>query len=128
MKNIVLILFFVFGGCTKEYTSPVPDNPEFIDALVNNNNAGIGTEMTKILSGLNAVPSPSDAIGQQDNIAIAVQRLNSYVGLSAELVCYACIATNPPQSEIKVTIKDRQLVRYLNISTGTTLTFLEVHE
>jgi hypothetical protein len=129
MKNVIFILFStaIYLGCAKEYVAPVTNNQEFINALVNNDNPVIKTEMDKVLAGLNSVPSLSDVIGQQDNVSIAVRRLNSYTGLSAELICYACIKTNPPQSEIKVTIKDQQLVRFLDVSTGETLTYAGVH-
>lgn len=125
---LLIALFLLAVSCYKEYTSPDTNSPDFINALVNSNNEGIKAEMDRVLAGLKQAPSPSDNIGQMANIDIAVKRLNSYIGISAEFVCYACIKTNPPQSEIKVVITDRQITRILDISTSEILSYVSVHE
>jgi len=126
---MLLLLSVMWGSsCKKEFVAVDTSSPDFINALVTKDNARIKTEMEKILLGLTAVPDASDDLGQSGNVDIAVQRLNAYAGISAELVCYACIKTNPPQSEIKVVIDATQVTRILDISTSSTLTYVGVHE
>lgn len=71
------------------------------------------------LSGNLPVPTNEDPIGHQQNLENFVDRLNDDCGLEASIVCYACIETYPPQSEVRVMIDSSGLtvVRVLDILT-----------
>lgn len=61
-------------------------------------------EINKLVTDLEPASTDNDQLGHKENIDILVERLNTQCdSISAELLCYACIYTNPPQSEIILT-------------------------
>ena len=60
-------------------------------------------EINKLLTDLNPDQTILDPTGQKANIDKLLVRLNLAAdSISAELVCFACILTNPPQTEISL--------------------------
>ena len=77
-------------------------------------------EVDKLLIDLQPSVTSEDALGHRQNINTFINRLITQCdGLDAELLCYACILTNPPQSEIRVTIDSAgtQIGRTIDILT-----------
>ena len=78
-------------------------------------------EINKLVTDLEPVPTDNDPYGHEENIDTLVERLNAQCdSLSAELSCYACIETNPPQTEILLTTDSSgtMITRVIDILTS----------
>ncbi len=63
----------------------------------------VKSEINKLLTDLEPVKTDSDRIGHKQNLNLLIEQLNTQCdNITTELICYACIETNPPQSEILV--------------------------
>lgn len=71
------------------------------------------------LQGQLPVPTEDDPIGHEINLQNFVDRLSDDCGLEASILCYACIETFPPQSEVRVMIDSSGITvaRILDIMT-----------
>ncbi len=64
----------------------------------------VKSEINKLVNDLEPEKTDSDHIGHKQNLDLLIKRLNTQCdNMTAEFICYACIETNPPQSEILVT-------------------------
>ena len=79
----------------------------------------IGIEMNKLTENLPPDPTENDPIGHSENLTIITQGIHSCDGLEAEIFCYACVETNPPQSEITIQMDSVsvKIERIIDIST-----------
>ena len=102
---VVLLLFSHLSSCKKILDSNYYqiDSKNLQNGIINNNSEIVCTEITKLLLDLKAKPSKEDKFGQEDNMNSLIYRINTNCDkVTAELICYACIKTLPPQSELKL--------------------------
>ena len=79
------------------------DCNNLVSGLISKNSDIVKMEIDKLTVGLYPVKSDSDKIGHKNNLDILINRLNTNCNkLTVRLACYACIETNPPQSEILI--------------------------
>ena len=96
------------------------DCNELKAALVNFNSEQLNFEINKLTQDLLPSPTQSDDIGHFKNLNTLVDRINSNCPqFVATKECYACIETNPVQSEIKVSLDSlgNQIERIIDISS-----------
>ncbi|NOX65026.1 MAG: hypothetical protein GXO85_04315 [Chlorobi bacterium] len=104
-----LILCLVFLISCDGFGDDQDGNYEDVDCnnlhvgLLTSNTDIVKTEVNKLLVDLYPIKTDEDKFGQKNNLDILIKKLNKQCNnLSAELICYACIKTNPPQSEILI--------------------------
>ena len=90
-------------------------------------------EINKLVKDLNPKVTTSDKFGQRENIDLLIERLNKQCNdIKTELICYACIYTYPPQSEILVTVDSARtsVKRVIDIMTpsNVNLSCVRVHQ
>ena len=125
MKNriFIILLTVLLIGCSKNDKNDdllEIDCDELKAALVNFNSEQLNFEINKLTQDLPPSPTQSDDIGHFKNLNTLVDRINSNCPLIiATKECYACIETNPVQSEIKVMLDSlgNQIERIIDIST-----------
>ncbi len=103
MKKILIVLtFLVFVTC--ENNEPgILDCNTFQTAVLEKNEGIVRSEIEKLTTDLYPAPTPEDNIGHMNNLQILTDRINSGCeGITANLLCYACIETYPPISLILV--------------------------
>lgn len=88
--------------------------------------------LNNLVMDLEPVPSDSDAWGHKDNLDTLVNRLDNLCdNMTFSLMCYACIYTNPPQSEIVMQTDSANIsiIRILDILTPSndTLSLVNIH-
>ena len=88
--------------------------------------------VNKLVTDLESVPSDSDQFGHKKNLNILVDRLNDLCdNMIFTLTCYACIYTNPPQSEIEMLTDsaNTDIRRVIDILTpkNELLSFIRIH-
>ena len=111
IRNSVFILFFAASilSCDNavedtgiEWENIDCDNLK--TGIVNTDSDIVKVEINKLVTDLVPAKTDSDPIGHKENLALLIEQLNIQCdNITAELVCYACIKTFPPQSEILVT-------------------------
>ena len=102
---VVLLLFSHLSSCKKILDSNYyqVDSKNLQNGIINYNSEIVCTEISKLLLDLKAKPSKEDKFGQEDNLNSLIYRINTNCDkVTAELICYACIKTLPPQSELKL--------------------------
>jgi hypothetical protein len=77
-------------------------------------------EISKLTDDLTPMPIAGDTFGQLNNLDKLIDRISKCGNVTAELRCYACIYTNPPQSELilKTDSSGKQIQRVMDISTS----------
>lgn len=139
IRNFVFILFLsaCISSCDK--VDDESDNDlENLDCdnlktgIINMDSDIVKYEINKLLIDLEPVKTDTDPIGHKENLNILIERLNTKCdNMTAEFICYACIYTNPPQSEILVTTDSvgTSINRVLDILTpdDDILYFLRIH-
>ena len=128
---IVFLLFLI--SCEKEDKIVNPDCANFTEALIYLNSDSVKKVIDKLTIDLNPDVKEDDNWGQRENISLLIERLNSQCeNISANLSCYACIYTLPPQSEIIISIDSArvQIKRVVDILTpkDNILKYMNVHE
>ena len=128
-KLIILITLFGLIGCEKQEIN----NPEDIcEYICNGNDSLIQKEIARLTSDLLPKPSDNDKWGQSENLDILIERLNKYNCIVATKVCYACIYTLPPQSEVKlgVTYNREIITKIMDLLTGDEepMKYLRLHD
>jgi hypothetical protein len=103
MKKI-LILFAILAFATCENNEPgVLNCTTFQTAILEKNEGIVRSEIEKLTTDLSPAPTPEDNIGHMSNLQILTDRINSGCEeITASVLCYACIETYPPLSEILV--------------------------
>lgn len=93
-----LILFF---ACNETET-PV----DLKDLCTTVNDGDIDAITTIINSELENYPpdgdAPSSFLGHFENLSAFVTKLNEQTCITATLLCYACLESNPPQSQVSI--------------------------
>lgn len=92
------------------------------DGLINRDREKIGTEIDKLTKDLLPKPTPDDQTGQSKNLDLLTQRLNKNCeNLAVTIFCYACIYTNPPQSELVIQLDSSgvRIERWIDIGTSS---------
>ena len=138
MKTISFTLFFIliiFNGCS------TPNENDILlelhchnlqEGIINTDSEIVGEEINKILSDLDPKNKPDDTIGHKENFEILISRINSKCeNINAELLCYACIKTLPPQTEIILATDSSGVLIFRTIDISTpengVLRFIRIH-
>ena len=124
MKNIVMLLIFsallILTSCEEDDKFENINCEVLTEALVNSNNENVKAEIDKLTVDLKPHVSDNDNFGHSQNLNTLIDRLNSQCkNIEASLICYACIYTLPPQSEIEVVVDSLgiEVVRIIDILT-----------
>ncbi|PLX15705.1 MAG: hypothetical protein C0597_08560 [Marinilabiliales bacterium] len=137
MKKIELIFiicsFLILLSCDESDKIESFDHVTLTEALVNLDGEKLQIEIDKLTIDLKPKISLTDNLGHSENLNTLIERLNSQSdNFEASLFCYACIKTNPPQSEIFITVDSLgiEVCRVLDILTAEnkTLSFSSIHE
>ncbi len=130
---LFLLLAFLFS-CEEEqdkHAYPIPDWDKLVKGFVQYDEGTIKEEMAKLVIGLEPSKTVNDTYGHEENINTLVDRLNDCPKIRAELLCYSCIKTYPPQSEILVEVDSSgsETTRVLDILTpaDSALSFVNIH-
>ena len=88
--------------------------------IIDMNSQIVCLEINKLAKDLEPQISGSDRFGHKQNLDKLIERINTQCGeVTAELICYACIETNPPQSEILVTTDSSGTLIYRTLDINT---------
>jgi hypothetical protein len=120
---IITSLTFLMVACQK---ARLKDNcVNLKDAIVNDDVSLARSTVDNIISTL------PDAHYSQPNLQGLANRLTMDCNLTSEVLCYSCIKTNPPQSEIRIsaTLAGTVKVSVVDISYSSThrMTSLNMH-
>ncbi len=127
MKKIGILvagtLLLMLSSCEKKVNCEV-----LSDALLQYDQEKAKTEINKLCADL----KPHGNIGQKENLNTLVNRLQTQCGnMDVTLLCFACIETLPPQSEISVAMDSSSttVCRIIDIFTpdDDILSFRNVH-
>ncbi len=111
IRDCAFILFFVasISSCDKA-VDDTENDWENIDCdnlksgIINIDSDSVRSEINKLVTDLEPVRTDSDPIGHKENLDLLIEQLNTQCdNITVKLICYACIKTWPPQSEILVT-------------------------
>ncbi len=125
-KSAVLILTLVvlFASCKKE--SDGYNCERLKDGIATNNVEKVKIEVNNAISQLQSNDHTAA------NLSRLVTILSSGCGVTAELLCFSCIETNPPQSEIKVSFNSagNTLSKVIDIthSASNKMIFRSMHD
>lgn len=117
---LFIVLLSAFSACDKNDISPnaTVDWSTLKNGVIDKDNSKVGPEISKLLTGSEPDPTGNDEIGQKANIEKLIREINKSSVLVAELICYACIETLPPQTEIRLTaLGGVPVTRVIDIST-----------
>jgi len=136
MRNLIFISsvissIFIFS-CNKESEIVSIDCGLLTQGLSSSNNEQVKIEIDKVTADLFSESTESDELGQNENIDLLIERLNSHCeSIEASLVCYACIRTLIPQSEISIKFDSSsvEIERILDIRTpdDDILSYIRMH-
>jgi NCAIR mutase (PurE)-related protein len=129
---LTIIILFSFSCEQKDNSSETDLNCENVKGgIINTDNAIIKTEISKLTTDLNPKPTANDEWGHSANFTTLITRLNACNQITAVSVCYACIKTLPPISEILVKTDSAgvQVQRYLDLKTSaeSNLEIIAIH-
>lgn len=100
---IVLVISVLFTGCRKEGEKPETFSCEtLVDGLLLGNNQKVETQINIICSQLVPTPDVLDTAGLRKQIDKMVSILIKNCNVEANVLCYGCIKTLPPQSEVRL--------------------------
>ena len=111
INNTIISICFIciiFAGCNRSLDSleswQSPDCKNLKDGIILLNSEITKTEINKMLSDLEPHSIDKDRGRQFENITTLIERINSNCdSVTAALICYGCIKTLPPQTEILLT-------------------------
>ena len=117
----------------------IVENQNYLDCenlktgIIELNSEIVISEINKLVTDLYPAITNDDQFGQKENINLLIERVNSQCeNINAELLCYACIETNPPQSEIllETEFDGAAIKRVIDISTpgNARLCCVRLHE
>ena len=136
--NFIIILVFIIcvSSCDKA-VDPDGDLEKInCDSLktgiINIDSRIVKSEVNKLTIDLKPNVTSNDRFGHKENVSVLISRLKSQCGIEAELICYACIETNPPQSEVLVNtdssgIQIRRVIDFWT-SADSNLSCVRIHE
>lgn len=127
---IYMVTISLLLSCSKE-KEPIC-HEEICEYIYNENDSLIQEEIARLTLDLLPKPSNNDKWGQSENLDILIERLNKYNCIVATKVCYACIYTLPPQSEVKLiaTYNKEIITRIMDLLTGDEepMKYLRLHD
>lgn len=101
------------------------------EGLATENQELIKKEINLIVSSFSPDPSADDKYGHRKNLNSVAETLSAKCNITSSNICYNCIETNPPQSEVQVSFmyKGIQNNKVIDISytKDNTLTFVGMH-
>lgn len=106
--NFIIILVFIICVSSCDIAVDPDGDLEKINCdslktgIINIDSRIVKTEVNKLVTDLKPNVTSNDRYGHKENVSVLMSRLKAQCGIEAELICYACIETNPPQSEILV--------------------------
>jgi len=124
--NLATTLFIIFCVSSCDKTVDPDGNFEKVNCdslnagIINTDSRIVKSEVNKLVTDLKPKVTANDRFGHKENLSILINRLNMQcTSITAELICYACIYTNPPQSEILVSTDSIGVTikRIIDIST-----------
>ena len=134
-NRISLLVFLLFGffACQDEPADPSTDCEKLITGLENLDEIDVASEINFLCEDFVPAPSSNDSIGHEANLQAFTRRINSECGnIEAQVLGYATIKTNPPKSEVQLTIftVDNTFERVLDLNTpeDNVLTFGGLHQ
>jgi len=129
MKSFILIvsgMLLLCSGCV-EGTTPVDDNEiTYCEILKSNlvivNEPVVKEVVDQMLSVLPPTPTVEDPVGHMQNLNTFIDRLKNECHFDAKSICYACIETFPPTSEVGIVIDSSgvEVSRVLDLRTPET--------
>ncbi len=130
---ISVFMIIVFSCDIENNSIPFNLNCNLFNAgLINYDNEIVNAEIAKLVQDLNAAPTNADKTGHYKNFEILINRINRCEDITAELLAYASIKTNPLQSEILIRTDSSGVLitRILDILTpeNSKLEFANIHE
>jgi hypothetical protein len=117
----VLTTIFLAISCVKDKVDNIePNCISLQEGLLNNEVSSLNSQISILTQDLKPHPTESDKEGHLNNFTILITRLNKCEELNAMLSCYGCIETDPPQSEILITINSNgnQIQKVLDFTTS----------
>jgi hypothetical protein len=127
---LFILTFSILLSCSKE--KEFICHEEICKYIYNENDSLIQDDIARLTSDLLPKPSDEDKWGQSENLDILIRRLNQYNCIVATKVCYGCIYTLPPQSEVKlvVTYNKELITKIMDILTDDKepLKYLRLHD
>jgi NCAIR mutase (PurE)-related protein len=137
MKNcrafiLVIIILFSISCEQKDNSSDTALNCENLkNGIINTDNSIVKSEISKLTTDLSPKTSADDQWGHAANFNTLITRINECEQVTAVSVCYACIKTLPPISEILVKTDSAgvQVQRYLDFKTSdqSNLEIIAIH-
>jgi len=123
MKATILIVIVLISiACVRKENPPnFGLNCDLLKTgIINYDQSSVRTEISKLTADLTPRPIAGDTFGQSNNLDKLIDRISKCGTVTAELRCYACIYTLPPQSEIilKTDSAGIQIQRVMDISTS----------
>ncbi|MDX1684181.1 MAG: hypothetical protein R3275_03035 [Saprospiraceae bacterium] len=116
---IVLPFLMAVTGCSK-----IMDEHLLCDALDSGDRSEVAEWIEFFTHDLEPKPTNNDPLGQSDNLEALVDKLSDIDCMDADVICYACIETYPPKSEIKLTTSNRSRIIFLKTSEDYPLKFV----
>ena len=132
-----LIYLFVlasatFFGCEEKGIAPSTLSCTGLTSALLENDAGeAGTEINPFLQQFKAKPTGDDEYGHSNTFNALVEEINACPSLQVNSSCYNCIYTDPPQSEIAVTVSDngQEISRTIDLGyQDGKLVFVRMHD
>jgi len=128
----IIIILFSISCEQKDNSSDTALNCENLkNGIINTDNSIIKSEISKLTTDLSPKPTADDQWGHSANFSTLITRLNDCNEITAASVCYACIKTLPPISEILVKTDSAgvQVQRYLDFKTSdqSNLEIIAIH-
>lgn len=118
--NLLVISFLFMLTSCEELKKEKIDCNLLTKALISYDTEKVKTEINKLTEDLKPNVSKKDEFGHRTNIFTLVDRINNQCDqVNASLICYACIKTQPAQSEISISIDSSgtQIKRVIDILT-----------
>ena len=127
-----LLLFICLSfSCNKPFTDnewictyPQSGCELLTGSLVNNDIEGVKSQISSLISGL---PSKEYNAANLDKL---VEAITGSCKISARVLCFNCIKTLPPQSEISITFSNPSIEKIIDLSStpSNEMKFVNMHE
>lgn len=103
VKYLALVaIFMLFTSCENSTDPNTMNCDNMVKGIIHSNLNSVKSELDVLLEDLAPKVSTDDNFGHKENITTLINLINNQCeNLEVELLCYACIKTNPPQSELQ---------------------------
>jgi hypothetical protein len=130
LRLVVIIILLITISCDKKNTLST-DCDNLATGILNEDETAIKSEISILLEDLDPEPTADDKWGHKKNFGILIERLNQCEGIVAGELCYCCIYTLPPQSEIHIKVGSRgheiQKILDFSITGDGSLVYSRMH-